>query len=105
MAAPQNFRSAFNGFNREDVVKYLEYINNKHQNQVNQLTAESEELRTQLEQLQEAPVQDTGLEEQIAALTEERDALRAQVEQLQAEAHSGPGARTQVRSSSRHHLP
>ena len=33
MAAPQNFRSAFNGFNREDVVHYLEYLNSKHQNQ------------------------------------------------------------------------
>ena len=26
MSTPQNFRSAFNGFNREDVVHYLEYI-------------------------------------------------------------------------------
>ena len=40
MATPQNFRSAFNGFNREDVAHYLEYINSKHQSQVNQLTAE-----------------------------------------------------------------
>ena len=36
MAASQNFRSAFNGFNREDVVHYLEYLNTKHTNQVNQ---------------------------------------------------------------------
>ncbi|MGN0999658.1 MAG: hypothetical protein ACI4PO_08910 [Faecousia sp.] len=50
MAAPQNFRSAFNGFNREDVAHYLEYINTKHQSQVNQLTAEIDELRAQLEQ-------------------------------------------------------
>ena len=48
MTAPQNFRSAFNGFNREDVVHYLEYINAKHSAQVNQLTAENEELRAQL---------------------------------------------------------
>lgn len=51
MAAPQNFRSAFNGFNREDVVHYLEYLNARHTSQVNQLTAENEELRAQLEQL------------------------------------------------------
>jgi len=48
MAAQQNFRSAFNGFNREDVVHYLEYINAKHTSQVNQLTAENEELREKL---------------------------------------------------------
>ena len=39
MSAPQNFRSAFNGFNREDVVRYLEYINTKHTTQVNQLNS------------------------------------------------------------------
>ena len=50
MASAQNFRSAFNGFNREDVVRYLEYLNTKHQNQINQLTAEAEELRAQLAQ-------------------------------------------------------
>ena len=38
MATPQNFRSAFNGFNRQDVVHYLEYINTKHQDQINSLT-------------------------------------------------------------------
>ena len=48
MAASQNFRSAFNGFNREDVAHYLEYINTKHTNQINQLTAENEELRSRL---------------------------------------------------------
>ena len=48
MAQQQNFRSAFNGFNREDVVHYLEFINAKHNNQVNQLTAEAEELRQRI---------------------------------------------------------
>ena len=52
MAAPQNFRSAFNGFNRQDVVHYLEYINTKHQDQINSLTAETEDLHRQLEELQ-----------------------------------------------------
>lgn len=49
MSAPQNFRSAFNGFNREDVVHYLEYINNKHTALVNRLTEENAALRAQLE--------------------------------------------------------
>ena len=37
MATPQSFRSAFNGFNREDVVHYLEYLNAKHASQLDQL--------------------------------------------------------------------
>ena len=45
MTAPQNFRASFNGFNREDVVHYLEYINTKHKNQIDQLMAENQELR------------------------------------------------------------
>lgn len=47
MAETMNFRSALGGFNREDVVHYLEHINTKHQNQVNQLVCELEELRSQ----------------------------------------------------------
>lgn len=85
MAAPQNFRSAFNGFNREDVVHYLEYINAKHQAQVNQLTAENEELRAQLEQ---KPDEDPlaliqSLQAECAALTaqlEEAEAANAELE-------------------------
>ena len=37
MAAPQRFRSALNGFNREDVVNYIEYLNNHHNAQLDQL--------------------------------------------------------------------
>ena len=84
MDAPQNFRSAFNGFNRQDVVHYLEYINTKHQNQVNELAAEADDLRRQLEELQANAAQVAELEAQLAAMTEERDALHAQVEQMQA---------------------
>ena len=69
MAQQQNFRSAFNGFNREDVVHYLEYINARHTSQVNQLTAENEELRQQL---------NTQPDEDLVA------ALQAQCEELQA---------------------
>lgn len=84
MDAPQSFRSAFNGFNRQDVVHYLEYINTKHQTQVNELTAEADDLRRQLEDLQAKTTQVAELEAQLSAMTEERDALRAQVEQMQA---------------------
>lgn len=73
MAAVEKFRAAFNGFNREDVVNYLEYINNKNAQLVNQLKGEIEALKSQ-------PKQDD-----TAALTRERDMLRIQVEALRAE--------------------
>ena len=74
MAAPQNFRSAFNGFNREDVVHYLEYINTKHNNQVSQLTAENQELRATAQQ----PAEDQS--ELVASLQAQCDELTAQLE-------------------------
>ena len=80
MSAPQKFRSAFNGFNREDVVHYLEYINSKHTAEVNQLTSELEYLRTKQESVPTVPDQAPI----IAALEEERDALQAQVAELAA---------------------
>ena len=52
MAETHRFRSALGGFNREDVVRYIEYLNNKHTDQVNQLTSEVEFLRQQLERTQ-----------------------------------------------------
>lgn len=79
MAAPQNFRSAFNGFHKEDVVHYLEYINSRHTAQINQLTAENEELRAQLEQRGDEP--DLSLIESMQAQYEE---LAAQLEASQA---------------------
>ena len=80
MSAPQKFRSAFNGFNREDVVSYLEYLNTKHTAQVNQLTAESESLRSKLDNIQ--PMEDQS--ETIAALQQERDDLLCRLAELQA---------------------
>lgn len=41
-----NFRSAFNGFNREDVVHYIEFLNSKHAAELNQLNSELDYLRT-----------------------------------------------------------
>ena len=37
MSELKNFRSAFRGFNRQDVVNYIEYINNTHNAQIEQL--------------------------------------------------------------------
>lgn len=43
MAAPQRFRTAFRGFNREDVVSYIEYLNNQHNAQLEQLQNQLQE--------------------------------------------------------------
>ena len=71
MSASQNFRSAFNGFNREDVVRYLEYINAKHAAQINQLTSEKEYLRAKAEARPD-----------VTALELERDRLAVEVAEL-----------------------
>jgi len=51
--AEQNFRSAFNGFNREDVVHYIRYINTKHTTELNQLRSENRALLDELNALKE----------------------------------------------------
>ena len=86
MAASQNFRSAFNGFNREDVVHYLEYLNTKHTNQVNQLTAENDALRQQVDNLPELENQQSvisSLEDRCDELTRQLEAARARCAELE----------------------
>ena len=74
MPAPQNFRTAFNGFHREDVVRYLEYLNTKHAAEVNQLNSQADHLRAKLENAQPT--------EEFTALEAERDELKAQLEEM-----------------------
>ena len=93
MAAPQNFRNAFNGFNREDVVRYLEYLNAKHAAQVNQLVADADFLRNKVEQLQadhpdaDAVSVPTGdleaLQEQLEEARVARESLETRCAELQ----------------------
>ena len=73
----QTFRSALNGFNREDVVRYLEYINAQHTTELNQLRSELEYLRSK-----EVPVfENTELiEQQAARIRELFDLCKAQEE-------------------------
>lgn len=93
MATPQSFRSAFNGFNREDVVHYLEYLNAKHASQLDQLNTEVTFLRKKLE---EQPEEDPAaaeemtrrigeLEEKLAESEGERESLSQKVSQLEEE--------------------
>ena len=53
MSDIQKFRKAVNGFNRQDVVGYIEYLNNKHRSEINQL-------QNQL-QVATRPIEDNGL--------------------------------------------
>lgn len=88
----QNFRSALNGFNREDVVQYLEFLNNKHNAQVKQLVSDGEFLRQQLEaaskadhtrELEELKARCQELERQLSEAQSEKAALEQRCGALQ----------------------
>ncbi len=83
MTAPQNFRTAFNGFNREDVVHYIEYLNARHESEINQLNAELDLLRSRASQAEENAETQQQLEQAREVcqqlqeqLTDREDALR-----------------------------
>lgn len=46
MSNVQNFRTAFHGFNRQDVVSYIEYINNRHNSEIQQLNNQLQSLQS-----------------------------------------------------------
>jgi hypothetical protein len=54
MADNLNFRSALGGFNRQDVVQYIEYMNNKHNSQIEQLNTQLQTAREALAHAQKA---------------------------------------------------
>lgn len=61
MADTKRFRSAFHGFNREDVVRYIEFLNNQH-------TAQVAQLNSQLQAAQSAsPAEIAALQAQLDA--------------------------------------
>lgn len=81
-----NFRSSLHGFNRQDVASYLEYLNNRHAAQVNQLNTDLEALRRQAEAPAEDPQRTAlearcrELEQQLSIARQERDEALAQRE-------------------------
>lgn len=87
MASLQNFRSALNGFNRDDVVHYLEYANGKHEKQCAQLREQIRELQQELERTrtQTVPTSDASaqkveeLTRRCADLERENAGLRGQL--------------------------
>lgn len=77
MAAQQSFRSALNGFNREDVVRYIDYLNAKHASELAQLSSELDYLRAQqavqIESAAEQPAEATDgdvIEQQAGRIRE-----------------------------------
>lgn len=100
MAEQQTFRSAFNGFNREDVVRYIDYLNTKHAAEVAQINSELEFLRGRQPQEEPAPAELSEedfsvIEEQAGRIRElfdqcrelqqEKEDLTARLEEAEAE--------------------
>ena len=81
MAVAQHFRSAFNGFNREDVVHYIEYLNNQHNSQLEQLNTQ---LQTALEK--SASASSSDLQAQLDAALARCEALEQALAQKEQEA-------------------
>ena len=75
MAPIQQFRSQLNGFNRQDVVAYIELMNNQH-------NAQLQQLQNQLELAQQNQADEDLLAKLDAALARCAE-LEAQVAQLQ----------------------
>ena len=78
---PNQFRSSLGGFNREDVVRYLEFINNKHAAQVAQLTNELEYLKGKQDTLDSNRVSE--LEKQLTAAQAENETLKHRIAALE----------------------
>ena len=85
MSEPLNFRSAFNGFNREDVVHYIEYLRSNHENQVRQLRADLAAAQREDDLTEEQAETASGLQEQetLTALNAEKEALAAKCARLE----------------------
>lgn len=98
MATPQNFRSAFNGFNRDDVVNYISFITTKHDNQLNQLRTELEQVRQELAERPEVPELDeselNALREQVAQLQQQIAQRDETIARLQSKTPAAPAADT-----------
>ncbi len=71
MAAIKQFRSSMHGFNREDVVNYIEYLNNHHNTQIAQL---NNQLQTALSR-----TADPAVQEKLDAALAKCEALEAQL--------------------------
>ncbi len=88
MASSYNFRSALNGFHREDVVHYLEYVNSKNARQLAQLQADLDAARKENAQLRENQLEKSRyeeLEQENASLAQQLQALQEELAAVQAQ--------------------
>lgn len=81
MAAPQNFRSAFNGFHREDVVNYIAYMTNQNETKVNQLNTQLAQLQQELESLREQSDDQLDARQELQELRQELEQTKQQLAQ------------------------
>lgn len=97
MAEHQNFRIAFNGFHRDDVVQYIEGLNTRHNAEVNRLKSDLHYLQEKLAAKEHsapagnaAPVVMEGVPESVveeleAKLAQAEEAARTAEAELQAQ--------------------
>ena len=81
MDTPQQFRTALNGFRREDVVRYLEYLNAKHNTEMNHMAQEADSLKSEVAALKAQLSEKKGSTEP----SEDIQQLKAQLEAAEAE--------------------
>lgn len=86
----KQFRSALNGFNRKDVVLYIEQVNNEHSNALNQLRCENQTLQEKLNAQADSQALvdriaqlEQALKEKESALADANAQIAAQEEKLQ----------------------
>ena len=84
MSGVQSFRSAMGGFNREDVVRYIEYINNKHISEIEQLNTQRQSARESLAQAKAEAEKNAELKAQLEAVQARCAELEAQQEEANA---------------------
>ena len=98
--AQQTFRSALNGFHREDVVRYIEFLNAQHAAEITQLNSELAFLRSKAEQEVPAPTETACtdnselIEQQAARIRELFDRCKEQeqeIEKLKADLEQAAG--------------
>ena len=85
MNEPQTFRSAFNGFHREDVVNHIAYMTTKHEALVKELRSENDTLRTELEDLRSRLDDDTAAQDRAADLERDLEAKGQELSDLREE--------------------
>ena len=85
MTEPQTFRSAFNGFHREDVVNHIAYMTTKHETLVKELRSENDTLRTELEDLRSRLDDDTAAQDRAADLERDLEAKDQEIADLREE--------------------